>query len=77
MPFQRASHIYRLFLYWEYQLGILPKGTTYQPTSPFMKEELRKLNTITARLTIWRKTALKRWTIFFQPVKPFRVNWTR
>ena len=46
VPFQRTSHIYRLFIYWEYQLGILPKGTTYRPTSPFMKEELRKLDEI-------------------------------
>ena len=49
VPFQRTSRIYRLFLYWEYQLGILPKGTTHQPTSPFMKEELRKLDEITAQ----------------------------
>lgn len=48
VPFQRTSHIYRLFLYWEYLLSILPKGTTYQPTSPFMGEELRKLDEITA-----------------------------
>lgn len=49
-PFQRTPHIYRLFLYWEYQLGILPKGTDYKPTSPFMKEELRKLDEITAQV---------------------------
>ena len=49
-PFQRTTHIYLLFLYWEYQLGILPKGTTYQPTSPFMREELRKLNEITTQV---------------------------
>ncbi len=47
-PFQRASHIYRLFLYWEHQLGIWPKGTTYQLTSPFMREELRRLDAIAA-----------------------------
>ena len=29
VPFQRTTHIYRLFLYWEYQLGVLPKGTGY------------------------------------------------
>lgn len=50
VPFQRTTHIYLLFLYWEYQLGILPKVTTYQPTSPFMREELRKLNEITAQV---------------------------
>ena len=50
VPFQPTPHIYRLFLYLEYQLGILPKGTTYQPTSPFLKEELRKLDEITAQV---------------------------
>ena len=59
MPFQRTPHIYRLFLYWEYQLGILPKGTTYQPTSPFMKEELRKLDTITAQVDYLAKNRIE------------------
>lgn len=59
VPFQRTSHIYRLFLYWEYQLGILPKGTTYQPTSPFMKEELRKLDTITAQVDYLAKNRIE------------------
>ena len=59
MPFQRTSHIYRLFLYWEYQLGILPKGTTYQPTSPFMREELRKLDEITAQVNYLAKNRIE------------------
>ena len=59
VPFQRTSHLYRLFLYWEYQLGILPKGTTYQPTSPFMKEELRKLDTITAQVDYLAKNRIE------------------
>ena len=59
VPFQRTSHIYRLFLYWEYQLGILPKGTTYQPTSPFMKEELRKLDAITAQVDYLAKSRIR------------------
>ena len=59
VPFQRTSYIYRLFLYWEYQLGILPKGTTYQPTSPFMKEELRKLDTITTQVDYLAKNRIK------------------
>ena len=58
VPFQRTSHIYRLFLYWEYQLGILPKGTTYQPTSPFMREELRKLDEITAQVNYLAKNRI-------------------
>lgn len=59
VPFQRTSHIYRLFLYWEYQLGILPKGTTHQPTSPFMKEELRKLDEITAQTNYLAKNHIE------------------
>ena len=59
VPFQPTTHIYRLFLYWEYQLGILPKGTTYQPTSPFLKEELRKLDEITAQVDYLAKNRIE------------------
>ena len=47
---KRTTHIYRLYIWWQYQLGILPKGTSYRPTSPFMKEELRKLDSLDAQL---------------------------
>lgn len=43
-PYCKTTHIYRLYLYWCYELGILPKGTTYKPTSPFLREELAKLD---------------------------------
>ena len=43
-PGVKTTHVYRLYIWWQYQLGVLPKGTTYKPTSPFMKEELRKLD---------------------------------
>lgn len=43
-PFHRTSQIYRLYLYYYYHLGILPKGTNYRPTSPYLKEDLRKLD---------------------------------
>ena len=39
-----------MYYYWCYQLGIFPKGTDYKPTSPLMKEELRKLDEITAQV---------------------------
>ena len=42
----KPSHIYRLYLYYCYQLGILPKGTTYKPNSPILREELRRLDQI-------------------------------
>ena len=43
-PFQKTSHIYRLYLHYCYLLGVLPEKTTYRPTSPYLKEELRKLD---------------------------------
>ena len=43
-PHVRTTRIYRLYLRYCYELGILPKGTKYQPTSPFLREELRKLD---------------------------------
>ena len=43
-PYVRTTRIYRLYLRFCYELGILPKGTKYQPTSPFLREELRKLD---------------------------------
>ena len=46
---QRTSYIYRLFLYWEYQLGILPKGTDYKPTSPFMRKNCESWDESTPR----------------------------
>ena len=47
---KRTTHIYRLYIWWQYQLGILPKRCDYRPTSPFMKEELRKLDSMDAQL---------------------------
>ena len=37
----------------------MPKGTTYQPTSPFMKEELRKLDEITAQVDYLAKNRIE------------------
>lgn len=49
-PFKRTSYIYRLYLYYCYELGYLPKGTQYKPTSPYLKEDLRKLDELTAQV---------------------------
>lgn len=46
-PFQKTSHIYRLYLHYCYLLGVLPKHTDYKPTSPYLKEDLRKLDELT------------------------------
>lgn len=45
-PFHRTSHIYRLYLHYCYLLGYLPKNTDYKPTSPYLKEDLKKLDEI-------------------------------
>ena len=45
-PRKRTTKIYRLYLYYCYQLGILPKGTTYRPISPQLRADLRRLDDI-------------------------------
>ena len=45
-PRKRTTKIYRLYLYYCYQLGILPKGTTYHPVSPQLRADLRHLDDI-------------------------------
>lgn len=48
-PHVPTSRIYHLHLYYCYELGILPKHTDYKPTSPYLKEDLRKLDELTAQ----------------------------
>lgn len=50
VPHQPTTHIYRLYLYYCYQLGILPKDKSYRPTSPYLKEDLRRLDELTAQV---------------------------
>jgi len=45
-PRKRTTKIYRLYLYYCYQLGILPKGTTYHPASPQLRADIRHLDDI-------------------------------
>ncbi len=49
-PFHRTSHIYRLYLHYCYLLGYLPKNTDYKPTSPYLKEDLKKLYEISEQV---------------------------
>lgn len=42
----RGTDLYRLYLYYCYQLGILPEKTTYRPTSPILREDIRKMDEI-------------------------------
>ena len=48
-PFRRTSHIYKLFVYYCFQLGIYPEREYYEPTSPYLREDLRKLDEYTAQ----------------------------
>ncbi len=43
---KRTENIYHLFLWWQYQLGVKPEWKHYEPTSPYMREELRKLDSL-------------------------------
>ena len=43
-PFYKTRRIYKLYLHYCYLLGYLPKNTDYKPTSPYLKEDLRKLD---------------------------------
>lgn len=45
-PYKKTIRIRTLYYYWCYELGILPKHTDYKPTSPFLREELRKIDEI-------------------------------
>ena len=58
-PGVKTTHIYRLYIWWQYQLGVLPKGTDYKPTSPFMKEELRKLDQYTREIQYMEANEIK------------------
>lgn len=46
-PRKKTTGILALYYYYCYQLGVLPKGTKYKPTSPLLREDIRKLDKIT------------------------------
>ena len=50
IPHQKTGKIYRLYLYYCYQLGVYPKGTTYRPDSPQLKQDLRYLDQLTEQV---------------------------
>jgi len=59
-PFQRTSHIYKLYLHYCYLLGVLPKNTDYKPTSPYLKEDLRKLDEFSEQVRYMSKYGIER-----------------
>ena len=58
-PFQKTSHIYRLYLHYCYLLGVLPKKTTYRPTSPYLKEDLKKLEELSEQVRYMSKYGIE------------------
>ena len=58
-PFQKTSHIYRLYLHYCYLLGVLPEKTTYRPTSPYLKEDLRKLDELSNQVRYMSKYGIE------------------
>lgn len=58
-PFHKTSHIYKLYLHYCYLLGILPKNTDYKPTSPYLKEDLRKLDEFSEQVRYMSKYGIE------------------
>lgn len=58
-PFQKTSHIYKLYLHYCYLLGVLPKNTEYKPASPYLKEDLRKLEVFSEQVRYMSKYGIE------------------
>ena len=58
-PFHKTSHIYKLYLHYCYLLGYLPKHTDYTPTSPYLKEDLRKLDKLSRQVRYMGKYGIE------------------
>ena len=58
-PFHKTSHIYKLYLHYCYLLGYLPKHADYKPTSPYLKEDLRKLDELAQQVRYMSKYGIE------------------
>ena len=58
-PFHKTSHIYKQYLHYCYLLGYLPKHTDYKPTSPYLKEDLRKLDELSEQVRYMGKYGIE------------------
>ena len=47
---RKVGGLYGLYLHYCYLLGYLPKHTDYKPTSPYLKEDLRKLDELSEQV---------------------------
>ena len=53
-----GTDLYRLYLYYCYQLGVLPEKTTYRPTSPILKEDIRKMDEISDQVRYMSRNSI-------------------
>lgn len=58
-PFHKTSHIYKLYLHYCYLLGYLPKNTDYKPTSPYLKEDLKRLDEFSEQVRYMSKYGIE------------------
>lgn len=58
-PFHKTSHIFKLYLHYCYLLGVLPKNTEYKPTSPYLKEDLKKLEEFSEQMRYMSKYGIE------------------
>ena len=59
-PYVRTSSIYKLYLYYSYELGMLPRKSDYKPTSPFLREDLRYLDRLDRETRFLAKTGIEK-----------------
>ena len=58
-PFHKTEDIYKQYLHYSYLLGCLPKHTDYKPTSPYLKEDLRKLDELSQQVRYMSKYGIE------------------
>ena len=56
---QRTENIYELFQWWSYQIGAEPKWRDYEPTSPYMREEIRKMDSLFEQVKFLAKSGIE------------------
>ena len=66
---RRTENVYRLFLWWEYQLGVKPEWKDYEPTSPYMKEDLRQLDFLFEQVKFLAETKIETLTQLREDLK--------
>lgn len=73
-PFHKTSHIYKLYLHYCYLLGYLPKHTDYKPTSPYLREDLRKLDELSQQVRYMSKYGIETFDDLYADREKIRQN---